>query len=74
MRYYDFPKKLVLRVFGSLCPSCLLHLEHIEEIQLASTMGLVNGIPDEVDAVGATEEDFWRDLYNSLPILEVAEE
>lgn len=72
--YDDFPKKLGLRVSSFFCPRCLLHLEDVEEIQLASMEDLVTGIPAEVDAVGATDEDFWLEFYNSLTILDAAED
>jgi hypothetical protein len=72
--YDDFPKKLGLRVSSFFCPHCLLRLEDVEEIQLASSESLVTGIPAEVDAVEATDKDFWREYYKTLPILEPAEE
>jgi hypothetical protein len=71
--YVNFPHKLGLRVSSFFCPLCLLHLEDVEEIQLASSQHLVAGLPAEVDAVEATDEDFSREFYNSHPFLDAPE-
>jgi hypothetical protein len=65
-KYEAFLQKVVLRVHSFCCPSCLLHLEDVEEIELASSEGLVAGLPHEADALEATEEDYFRELEKDI--------